>query len=96
MIHLLYTYIVCSKEDDCVLLGFPQVATTNELVAAIEKNLGKKAVVKQVSGIGCDMNITSADLTLVKQQLGYEPKTDLEEGINKFVKWYQENKTGFD
>jgi UDP-glucuronate 4-epimerase len=33
--------------------------------------------------------ITYADIGKAKKLLGYEPKTDVEEGVKEFVKWYK-------
>ncbi len=37
-----------------------------------------------------DMKVTYADISGSKEKLGFEPKTDLKEGIEKFVDWYKE------
>lgn len=36
-----------------------------------------------------DVTYTHADITKIKQQLGWEPKTTLEEGLLKTIKWFE-------
>lgn len=36
-----------------------------------------------------DVDITFADISKAKEIIGYEPKVTFEEGIRKFVKWYE-------
>jgi len=42
-----------------------------------------------------DMLETYADISKSKKLLGFNPKTNIEEGIKKFVLWYKEY-NGFD
>ena len=42
-----------------------------------------------------DVLETFADITKSQNLLDYEPKTSLKEGIEKFVKWYQEYHRGY-
>jgi UDP-glucuronate 4-epimerase len=37
-----------------------------------------------------DVYETCADISASREVLGFEPKTTLETGIPKFVKWYEE------
>ncbi|MCD6471077.1 GDP-mannose 4,6-dehydratase, partial [bacterium] len=36
-----------------------------------------------------DVLETYADITKAKKILGWEPKTEIEEGVKKFVEWYR-------
>ncbi len=71
-------------------IGTTEMVTTNRLVELIEKNLHKKAIVKFVEAISCDMLATLPDLENIKRNLGYDPKVPVEEGIEKFVAWYKD------
>ena len=55
-----------------------------------EKHLGKKANIKYGKPVPGDVPITYADITKSKTKLGYNPQTLIDEGIEKFVKWYRE------
>jgi UDP-glucuronate 4-epimerase len=61
-----------------------------DLVAAIGKELGKEPKVQIVSELRGDVEHTLADVSRAGEELKYEPKTRLEEGIRRFVAWYRE------
>lgn len=69
-------------------LGESHVVSLKEMVETVEKVLGKKAVLdKQPMQLG-DVEKTYADISKAKEVLGYDPKTNFEDGIKKFVEWY--------
>jgi UDP-glucuronate 4-epimerase len=37
-----------------------------------------------------DVKETYADIAAIRRDLGFEPKTGIEEGIPLFVKWYRD------
>lgn len=61
--------------------------TLNELIAGIEKVLGKKAVIDRQPMQPGDVDKTIADITKAQRLLGYKPQTSFEEGVRKFVEW---------
>ena len=61
-----------------------------ELIKFIEKAANKKAQVKYASVQAGDVPVTYADILKAKKMLKYNPKTRIEEGINKFTAWYME------
>ena len=61
-----------------------------DFIHLIEKGLGKKAVLKLMSLQKGDVLETFADISALKNDFGYEPKTDLEEGMAKFLTWFKE------
>ncbi|MDH4127779.1 MAG: GDP-mannose 4,6-dehydratase [Spirochaetota bacterium] len=71
-------------------LGESQTVTLNQLVALIEKALDQKAIIKQLPNQPGDVPITYANIDKAVKYLGYNPKTKIEEGIPKFVKWFKE------
>ena len=71
-------------------LGESHTTDVKTLVALIEKHLGKKANIKYGKPVPGDVPITYADITKSKTKLGYNPQTLIDEGIEKFVKWYRE------
>ncbi len=56
----------------------------------IEKFLNKKSKVKKLPLQAGDIVKTHADVNLLKKDVGYKPKTTIEEGIKKFLDWYVE------
>lgn len=70
-------------------LGNSKTIELGRLINVIEDKVGKKAKVNQVPDQPGDVPITYADISKAKKELGYNPRTDLESGIEKFVKWYK-------
>ncbi len=68
--------------------GNSEPRSLKELISIIEKNLGKKANIKYCERKKEDVEITVADISKAKTELGYCPKTSLENGIKKFLEWY--------
>ena len=73
-------------------LGESKVINLNGLVQTIENALGKKAILNHLPLQQGDVNITYANISKSKAEIGYNPKYDIETGINKFVEWYNANK----
>lgn len=74
-------------------LGRNEPVTLSELVATIERVLGKKATFdRQPDQLG-DVRVTCADITLAQQAFGYAPKVPLELGIHRFVEWWRNQNT---
>jgi UDP-glucuronate 4-epimerase len=60
------------------------------MVAKLEKALGKKAIREYLPAQPGDVERTYADITKAERELGYKPKTTIEEGIAKFVEWLKQ------
>ena len=59
-----------------------------EFVGILEKCIGKKARIKFVKFQPGDVKSTFADMTEFKQLTGFEFRTPLDVGLQKFVSWY--------
>jgi UDP-glucuronate 4-epimerase len=75
---------------DVFNLGESQTTTLSELIAAIERAVGKKAIIEQKPEQPGDVPVTYADITKSRALLGYNPHTKIAEGIPKFVEWYRQ------
>lgn len=73
-------------------LGESKVINLKKLVQIIEASIGKKAILDQLPLQQGDVNITYADISRAKAEIGYNPQYDIESGIEKFTKWYKNNK----
>ncbi|HEV2390675.1 MAG TPA: NAD-dependent epimerase/dehydratase family protein [Nitrososphaerales archaeon] len=62
-------------------VGAGRSTSLNEVVSTIESVLGKKARIRHESSAPGDVMDTSADITRIKADLGYEPATTLTEGL---------------
>jgi UDP-glucuronate 4-epimerase len=68
-------------------LGESRPVSVNELIAALETALGKKAIIERFPLQPGDVTRTFADVSLAQAELGYEPKTELHDGLARFVEW---------
>jgi UDP-glucuronate 4-epimerase len=68
-------------------LGESRPITVNDLIAEIEKALGKKAVKEYQPPQPGDVERTYADVTRAAKELGYNPGTEIQAGLEKFVTW---------
>jgi len=68
-------------------LGQSHPISVNDLIAEIEKALGKKAVKEYLPPQPGDVERTYADVTKAAKDLGYNPSTTIQEGLAKFVTW---------
>ena len=76
---------------DIFNLGFGKAVSTQYIVELLEKYIGKKAKIIYAEPQKGDLEITWADITKAKEMLGYEPKTNIEEGLKRFVTWFKNN-----
>jgi UDP-glucuronate 4-epimerase len=62
-----------------------------DMIAFIEKELGKKAIIDfQPMQLG-DVPESFADINHTVQLLGFKPKTNIDKGIREFIEWYNGN-----
>lgn len=63
----------------------------NAVIAQLESLLGKKAKVERLPAHKADMKSTWANIDKAKSLLDWEPKTKLNQGLERSVHWYREN-----
>ena len=59
-----------------------------DFIEAIEKGLGKKAKMEFLPMQPGDVVETHADISELVQDMGYEPKISVAQGVEEFTKWY--------
>jgi UDP-glucuronate 4-epimerase len=79
---------------DVFNLGESQTIQLKDLILAIENAVGKKAKINELPEQPGDMPRTYADISKAKRLLGYRPKTELSEGLSKFVEWFLHSQSG--
>ena len=96
-----YTYIddVLDGLERCVDRSFPyeifnlgehHTTSLRELIDLIAKHVGKPAIIEQKPLQPGDVEITYADINHARELLGYNPQFSMEEGIRRFVEWYNQ------
>jgi nucleoside-diphosphate-sugar epimerase len=77
---------------ETINLGGHEDITMNELIAMIERKVGKKAIINQRPFAKADMMANLADVSKAGSLLGWEPVVSLEEGISQAIAWYYNNR----
>lgn len=72
-----------------VNLGRGQPVELLQLINVIEEALGKKATLRFLPEQPGDPAATYADISRARALLGYEPAVSIEEGVERFVRWYR-------
>lgn len=60
-----------------------------DFIKELENNLGQKAIMNKLPMQDGDVQNTFADIDPLNRLYGYEPKTNLSEGIKHFISWYK-------
>ena len=91
-IHGIEAAITYDQSDfEIINLGNHQTVTLSELITAIEKISGKKAMIDRQPEQAGDVPKTYADISKAKRLLNYQPDTSLEKGLISFYEWYLTN-----
>lgn len=69
-------------------LGNSVVVQLKDLIAAIERQLGRKAIITVMPDQAGDVPRTCADPGKAKAQFGFAPRTTLKEGLAHFAEWF--------
>jgi len=70
-------------------LGNNKPVTLVEFINTLEEKLEKKAIKNLLPMQPGDMRETYADISKSIKLLGFKPKTDIREGLYRFVEWYK-------
>ena len=70
-----------NKKCEIYNLGNSESISLNQFIETCEKVVGKKAIINQMDKQEGDTHMTCADITKAKNDLNYNPKIKLEEGL---------------
>ena len=96
-----YTYIddivvgvlaAIDRARGCRVYNLGESATTSlaELIDLIGRALGREPRIERRPLQPGDVPRTWADVSRARQELGYDPQVPIEEGIERFVRWYRQ------
>jgi UDP-glucuronate 4-epimerase len=71
-------------------LGESATVSIDDLVALLERAAGLRAKRKYLPPQPGDMPVTFADTARARAEIGYAPKTPVEDGVRRFVEWYRD------
>ena len=70
-------------------LGNNSPVELSDLISVIEKALGVRALLRMAPMQPGEVLETYADIRKASAELGFSPRTSIEEGIDRFVSWYK-------
>lgn len=70
-------------------LGHAHPVTVREMLDTISRVVGKPSLIKPGPPSPGDVQVTYADLSRSRAELGYEPKVNFEEGIRRQCEWFK-------
>ena len=91
-IHKSISYIEKNRRVyEIINLGENEVIKLTEMVTIIEQELEKKSIKKNLPLQPGDVQITNANIQKANSLIVYQPRTDFQNGIKKFVEWFLRN-----
>jgi UDP-glucuronate 4-epimerase len=85
---------VCSRNNNnnyiIYNIGNSNPCNLMDFIHTIERTIGKKASINFKPLRKGDVLKTYSDITKIRKDFDYNPKTDLSEGLSKFFNWYNE------
>jgi UDP-glucuronate 4-epimerase len=70
-------------------LGESRTVELSELIALIENELDTRAEIDRQPPQPGDVPQTFADISKARKLLGYNPQTEIESGIKRFIEWFK-------
>jgi UDP-glucuronate 4-epimerase len=70
-------------------LGTTAQVLLRQLISQLAARMGRPALIERMPLQEGDVPLTHADISLARRELDYEPKTDITEGLGRFVDWFR-------
>ena len=80
------------SQFEVINLGESQTVELRRLVELLERALGKRAIIDHQPLQPGDVPLTYADVSKARRLLGYNPQTNIEAGIDRFVDWFKKQR----
>ncbi len=80
------------SQFEVINLGESQTVELRRLVELLERALGKRAIIDHRPLQPGDVPLTYADVSKARRLLGYNPQTNIDAGIERFVDWFKKQK----
>lgn len=71
-------------------IGNSRSEDLSEMISVIEEACGRQAERRLLPTQPGDVRDTFADISAIRRDLGFEPRTTIAEGVPRFVEWYRE------
>ena len=77
---------------EVINLGESRTVELRELISLLEKELGARAQIDWQTPQPGDVPQTFADISKARRLLNYDPRTDIETGLHRFIEWFRANR----
>jgi len=77
-------------DEEVINLGCGRKEELMDFIRIIEEACGKEAQKEMLPMQPGDVRTSLADISKAEKLLGYEPKTQIKDGVPKFIEWYRE------
>jgi UDP-glucuronate 4-epimerase len=77
------------SDYEVINLGESRTVELRELISLLEKELDTHAIIERQPPQPGDVPQTFADVSKARALLNYQPKTQIEEGLRRFVEWFR-------
>jgi UDP-glucuronate 4-epimerase len=74
---------------EVINLGESRTVELRELISLLEKELGARAQIDWQPPQPGDVPQTFADISKARKLLGYDPQTQIETGLHRFIEWFR-------
>jgi UDP-glucuronate 4-epimerase len=91
-IELSISYMLSKRENsyhEVFNLGNNKPISTSYLLKTISKKMNMRPNIDRIPGIK-EVHTTNADLSKARKVLGYNPKINLDKGLDNFLEWFNE------
>jgi UDP-glucuronate 4-epimerase len=78
-----------ASDFEAINLGESRTVELRELISLLEKELDQHAVIERQPLQPGDVPQTYADISKARRLLGYDPQTQIEDGLRNFVEWFR-------
>lgn len=72
-------------------LGESSTITLSQMVQTLSNIIGKEAIIDKKPKQPGDVELTYANVSKAKSEIGYNPRVDVESGLRQFVDWFKES-----
>jgi len=78
---------------EIINLGGHETITINQMIASLERLIGRKANIQYQPLNKADMLTNWANVEKAKELLGWQPRVSLEQGMHNLVDWYNDQRS---
>lgn len=82
-----------SLDNEVINIGNSQSVTLQYFIETLEDLMGRKARIVELPVPASDVHKTCADISKARELLGWEPQTNLRDGLERFITWFNNERS---